>query len=71
MVDSLRGLLDAACAAAAPDDVNDCVAAELRRLSSLLRPYAVDAGVAPAGHRPDLPGEGHPLVPPTDPSTRT
>jgi acyl-coenzyme A thioesterase PaaI-like protein len=65
LVDSLRDLLDAACAAAAPDDLNATVATEVRRLSSVLRPYAVAAGNAPAGHRPDLPGEGHPLVPPT------
>ncbi len=65
LVCELRALLDAACAAAAPAEINRDVSAEMRRLSSLLRAYGVDDDIAPAGHRPDLPGEGHPLRPPT------
>lgn len=65
LIDELRGLLDAACAAAAPAEVNREVSEGVRRLCSLLRPHAVPGDTAPAGQRPDLPGEGHPLRPPT------
>lgn len=65
LIDELRELLDATCAAAAPDELNQVISEEMRRLASLLRPYAVAGDAAPAGQRPDLPGEGHPLRPPT------
>lgn len=59
-----RGLLDAVAAAHAPDDVVDEVAKLVHQAAERLAPFAVGEREAPSGNRPDLPGRGHPLVPP-------
>jgi acyl-coenzyme A thioesterase PaaI-like protein len=60
-----RRLLDAVSAADAPDDVTRSAIADIERATATLEPHGVARLVAPAGNRPDLPGEGHPMSPPT------
>jgi acyl-coenzyme A thioesterase PaaI-like protein len=65
LLTATRALLDAVCAADAPVDVTRAAVADLERVTAALAPYGVPRVVAPAGNRPDLPGEGHPMSPPT------
>jgi acyl-CoA thioesterase FadM len=64
LLDATRAFLDAACAADAPAEVSADVATALGTLTARLAPHAADALSAPAGNRSDLPGEGHPMLPP-------
>lgn len=63
LISSVRRFVDAVCASSPPAAVQRAVADTLTAASAELRSYAVDADHAPAGRRPDLPGQGHPLLP--------
>jgi acyl-coenzyme A thioesterase PaaI-like protein len=65
LLSATRRLLDVVCAADAPEDVTRAAVADIERLTAALDPHGVPRLEAPAGNRPDLPGEGHPLSPPT------
>lgn len=61
LVQATRSLLDAVSAAEAPASMAAEARAALAKVTEMLAPYAVPRVTAPAGNRPDLPGEGHPL----------
>ncbi|GAA0628682.1 PaaI family thioesterase [Sporichthya brevicatena] len=63
LVTSARDFVDALCASEAPEDLQRGVAQTLRSAAAELRSHTVDRDEAPAGRRPDLPGQGHPLLP--------
>lgn len=63
LVSSVRELVDAVCAAAPPEPVQRALVRTLRSAAAELCLHTVDADRAPAGRRPDLPGQGHPLLP--------
>jgi hypothetical protein len=64
LLEETRWLLDAVAAANAPGEVVRAVTASVRDARRQLAPFAAEEHLAPAGNRPDLPGRGHPLIPP-------
>jgi hypothetical protein len=64
LLEELRRLTDAVAAAHAPDEVVVQVTDILRQAREALEPHRVDERAAPSGNRPDLPGRGHPILPP-------
>ena len=65
LVRSARDFLDAMCGSAAPGPLTAEIGSGLDEMTARLREYAAPDALTPAGHRPDLPGQGHPLQPPT------
>jgi acyl-coenzyme A thioesterase PaaI-like protein len=63
-VAAMRRLQDFAVCANPPDDVWDSAAERAEALAELLGPFQADAGKAPAGRTPGLPGMGSLLMPP-------
>jgi acyl-coenzyme A thioesterase PaaI-like protein len=61
---SARSLLDAVAACAAPAASAHEAAALVQKAQSLLVPFATTEQLAPSGNRPELPGRGHPILPP-------
>lgn len=59
-----RSLLDAVAAADAPPHIVQSTTYLLDEARRKLQPYLVEERHAPAGNRSDLPGLGHPLLPP-------
>jgi acyl-coenzyme A thioesterase PaaI-like protein len=64
LIEAVRLLQDRLCAADVPETVMAQVASRLRDIAALLAEYEVPEAKAPIGLRFDLPGRGHPLLPP-------
>jgi len=64
LVAALRDVQDLVAGTSPPDAVVEAARAALVDLAVLLRPWGADEWTTPAGKRPDLPGRGHPLLPP-------
>jgi len=70
-VASMRRLQDTVAGIAPPDDVVGSAADELDRLAESLEKWQVGEWERFAGRRRDLPGRGHPLLPPFTVEERT
>jgi acyl-coenzyme A thioesterase PaaI-like protein len=64
LVSAQRLLQDRVAGAALPADVVATVTAQINELAELLSAYQADEAQRWDGWRPDLPGRGHPLLPP-------
>lgn len=64
LIEQVRRVQDAVVAASLPDDATERVARHLAEIADILAVHEVGPLDAPAGARLDLPGRGHPLLPP-------
>jgi acyl-coenzyme A thioesterase PaaI-like protein len=64
LIDAMRGLQDVVGGTNPPAEVIRDVAADLERIARVLRPWECSEAELIAGRRPDLPGRGHPFLPP-------
>lgn len=64
MIGLLRTVQTLAVSTRTPDDVTDAVSVHFHEVARLLAPWVVSEQRSTAGKRQDLPGRGHPLLPP-------
>src|SRR5690348_9264325 len=64
LIASTRAYLDALAAANIESEDAARLAEQVRQLTSTLQQWAVDEHDSPIGTRVDLPGRGHPMLPP-------
>lgn len=64
LLSSLREVQDLFCSVNAPEEVLQAALGELRKAADELRAWEADEWDVPAGKHTELPGRGHPLLPP-------
>lgn len=64
LVNAVRDLQNRMAAALPPSEVVRDIAHQVSALADQLKRWEQPEGMAPAGRRGDLPGRGHPLIPP-------